>query len=162
LITRPHGVRGELKVKLFNEDSDALSCASHLVVEPPRGRPEKIAIASVRGSSRGPILALQGVAGHEAAEALRGARLWVERSVLPELSEGEYYLVDLVGCAVILEGSTLGRVEAVRPDPSVDTMIIALEDGRKIEQPIVDAWVGTVDMQARTVELLSQDGWIEG
>lgn len=162
MITRPHGVRGELKVKLYNEDSDALSHVSHLVVEVPRSEARKIEIGSLRGSAKGPILALVGVQGREAAEALRGAKIWVPRAALPDLGEGEYYLVDLVGCEVVLDEVTLGSVESVRPDPTVDTMIIRRPDGSKVEQPIVPVWVGRVDIGARKVELLSTDGLIEG
>lgn len=160
VITRPHGVRGELKVRLHFEGSQALGNAEHLVLESPKGDAQKFVVESVRGSSKGPILALVGVDGREAAELLRGHTIWVERALLPPLEEGEYYLVDLVGCSLCCEGTSLGRISAVRPDPSVDTMVVQLSDGTTGEVPIVDAWVGEVDLQARTVQLNSLDGLI--
>jgi ribosomal 30S subunit maturation factor RimM len=54
----------------------------------------------------------------------------------------------------------LGRVRAVRPDPSVDTMVIETPSGETVEQPIGDAWVGAVDVAARRVELINDDGLI--
>jgi ribosomal 30S subunit maturation factor RimM len=50
----------------------------------------------------------------------------------------------------------------VRPDPSVDTMILTMNDGSRAEVPIVDAWVGEVDTTDRTVKLLNDDGIILG
>lgn len=160
-VTRPHGVRGELKVRLFNEESSALWDVSHVVLEGPKGDARRCEIGSVRGSAKGPIVDLVGVAGRDEADALRGYTIWVERSALEPLAEGEYYLVDMIGCEVFLEGKPYARVVDVRPDPSVDTMVIEMPGGKRAEVPIVDAWVGEVDVKARRVELLSEDGVIE-
>lgn len=160
IIARPHGVRGELKVRMHFEESDALHEAESVVLVPEKGEPQRYEVESVRGSAKGPILALREVPTVEAANALRNAKIWVHRESVPPLEEGEYYLIDLVGCAVVLEGAVIGEVVRVRPDPSVDTMILKLEDGSEADVPIVDAWVGQVDIDAKRVELLSEDGLI--
>lgn len=160
-ITRPHGVRGELKVRLFNEASSALWDVTHIVIESPKGDARRCEVKSVRGSAKGPILDLEGVQGRDAADGLRGYTIWVERSALEPLAEGEYYLVDMIGCEVVLQGKPYAKVVDVRPDPSVDTMVILLQNGKQAEVPIVGAWVGGVDVRARQVQLLSEDGVIE-
>lgn len=159
-VARPHGIRGELKVRLDYEGSRALDGAQSVVVVPRRGEAERRTVESVRGNAKGLILALEGVETREDADALRGAVLWVSRESQPPLAPGEYYLVDLVGCDVVLAGQVMARVKQVRPDPSVDTMVIELADGALGEVPIVDAWVGEVDIARRRVELLSEDGII--
>ncbi len=160
LIARPHGIRGELKVRMHFEESDALDEAEVVILEPERGDARRYEVESVRGNAKGPILALREVVSREAADALRNAKIWVERSAVPPLEPGEYYLVDLVGCEVKLEGKVFGKVIRVRPDPSVDTMILTLNDGEEVDVPIVSAWVGQVDIAGKTVELLSEDGII--
>lgn len=159
-IARPHGVRGELKLRLDFEGSRALHDVEQIVVVSRRGEAARRAVESVRGSAKGLIVALEGVDTREDADALRGATVWVSRQSQPPLEPGEYYLVDLVGCDVVFAGQVMARVKQVRPDPSVDTMVIELEDGTIAEVPIVDAWVGEVDVEARRVELLSEDGII--
>ncbi len=159
-IARPHGVRGELKVRLHHEGSDALFSVTHVTLKAKGKAAQGFAVESVRGSAKGPILALQGIDTCELAEGLRGCLLWVERTQLEPLEEGEYYLVDLVGCQVVHLGQVIAKVSDVRPDPSVDTMVLRMKDGRTAEVPIVDAWVGAVDLQEKTVQLLSQDGVI--
>ena len=160
-ITRPHGVRGELKVRLFNEESSALWDVAHIVLEGPKGDARRHEVKSVRGSAKAPILDLEGVHGRDAADALRGYTIWVERGSLEPLEAGEYYLIDMIGCDVLLKGALYAKVVDVRPDPSVDTMVIQLRSGKRAEVPIVGAWVGGVDVKDRTVELLSEDGVIE-
>jgi len=160
VIGRPHGLRGEVKLHLHFEGSTSLDAVEYVVLEPEKGPAQRLQLESVRGSAKGPILAFVDVAGREGAEALRGAKVWIERAAAPPLEDGEYYLVDLVGCDVSLEGKSIAKVTGVRPDPSVDTMILKLMDGEVAEVPIVEAWVGEVDVNAKTVELLSEDGLI--
>lgn len=160
VIARPHGVRGELKVRLHCEESTALQESDAIVVEPLRGAARRLEIESVRGSPKGLILALRGVEGREAADELRGAKLWVKRDEVPPLEPGEYYLVDLVGCELWFGGEVIAHVTGVRPDPSVDTMLITMKDGSLAEIPILDAWVGEVDTDKKRVQLLNRDGII--
>ncbi len=160
VIARPHGVRGELKVRLHCEESESLQASDHLVVESTSGTATRYKVESVRGSAKGPILRLESVDSMEAADALRSSKLWVERASMHPLEPGEYYLVDLVGCSVFFEEEKIATVTSVRPDPSVDTMILKMKSGELAELPIVAAWVGKVDTTAQSVELLTRDGLI--
>src|SRR5690606_39102777 len=123
-------------------------------------------ITSVRATGKGVLLGLEGVTDCDGAEALRGYRLFVERAALPPLEPGEYYLADLVGCAVELSAGAeggprkIGVVRQVRPDPSVDTLVIEAPDGGLVEQPLGDSWVASVDVASRRVELSNEDGLI--
>lgn len=161
IIAKPHGIRGELKVRLHNEDSTSLDEVTHVIVEPAKGEVVRYEVERVRGNSKGLILALSGVDTMEAANDLRGAKLWVDRAAVSALEPGEYYLVDLVGCQVELDGKPFATVQSVRPDPTVDTMVIKLLDGTVADVPLVEAWVGEVDIGAKKIQLLSTDGLIE-
>lgn len=160
VITKPHGIRGEVKVKLHFEGSDALDVASKVQLVHADGKRSWHGIDHARASGKGMLLALEGVATMNDAEALRGVTVHVLRSELPALEEGEYYLADLVGCTVYSSGAPLGVVREVRPDPSIDTLVIETPSGEILEQPVSDAWVGPVDVAQKRVELLNEDGLI--
>lgn len=160
VLGRPHGIGGELKVRLHHSESTALSEVDELIVVKAGAPAKRLSVLSLRGSAKGPIIRFAGVGERSAAEALVGAVLWVERSEVAPLEAGEYYLVDLIGCEVFLYGRPFAKVTGVRPDPSVDTMQLLLSDGRKAEMPINEAWVGKVDVQEQRVEILSDDGII--
>lgn len=161
VIARPHGIRGELKVHLHHEEGESLWQVESLILESAAGKRRSYVIESVRGTPKGPILALEAVQTREAAEELRGALVWVERSQLPALGEGEYYLADLIGAQVYLAEQLLGQVVQVRPDPSVDTLVLEKVGGGKAELPLLDHWIETVDVQKKRIELLSDDGLIQ-
>jgi 16S rRNA processing protein RimM len=95
-----------------------------------------------------------------AAEALRGARIFISRQSFPTAKDGEYYWIDLIGLAVVnREGAALGTVidlldtgahcvlRVQRPDAPAD----AKPDEAERLIPFVDAYVDKVDLTERRI-----------
>jgi 16S rRNA processing protein RimM len=113
VIAGPHGVRGALRVRSFTDDPAEL--AAHGPLHDEAGRRYALSVIG-RGSGTGVVLArLEGVADRDAAEALKGTRLYVDRAALPEIEEaGEFYAADLIGLvAQDRDGRSLGRVVSI-------------------------------------------------
>jgi 16S rRNA processing protein RimM len=95
------------------------------------------------------------VTDRTAAEALRGARVFVPRSSFPTAGDDEYYWVDLIGLSVInREGALLGTVRELLAGGLQTTLVLdAEEDGKAIERliPFVAAFVDKVDLPGRTI-----------
>jgi 16S rRNA processing protein RimM len=106
------------------------------------------------------LLGFEGVDDRDAALALRGARLEVERRLLPPLAPGEYYLVDLVGADVLGPAGPVGVVTGIATHPSIAALVLRLTDGRTAEQPLSEPWVKRVDATAGRIELESLDGLV--
>ena len=129
-ITGAHGITGEVRLKLFGEGVAALKryrayCDGRLVVEKLRD-----------DGKGGGVARFAGVDDRTAAEKLRGTALTVPRSTLPELAEGEYYHVDLIGLPVVsTTGEALGVCIAIDNFGAGDVLEIerpAGEDGKKL------------------------------
>jgi 16S rRNA processing protein RimM len=90
-----------------------------------------------------------------AAEALRGARVFVARSSFPSANADEFYWVDLIGLEVVnREGEPLGTVrELLSTGPQTVLVLAYQEDGTPKERmiPFVSAYVDGVDLQARRI-----------
>ena len=94
-----------------------------------------------------------GVDDRNAAEALRGVELYVDRSRLPAADEGEFYYADLVGLrAEDAAGSVVGKVLAVHNFGAGDLLEIRLAEEPVTELiPFTDAFVPVVDVAAGRV-----------
>ncbi len=103
-VTRPHGVRGDVCVDWYADDPSFLD--QELRMEVPGGAARQVRARSWRVHKGGLLVTMEGVASRDAAEALRGATLWITRNSLPELPEGEAYIEDLLGRAVTLTDGT--------------------------------------------------------
>jgi 16S rRNA processing protein RimM len=90
-----------------------------------------------------------------AAEALKGARIFIPRSSFPTASTDEYYWVDLIGLQVVnREGVALGQVkELLSTGPQTVLVIEYIEDGKAMERmiPFVSAYVDAVDLPGKRI-----------
>lgn len=134
-IAGAHGVRGEVRLKLFGEGAEALRAFSVFDAGDRR-----LTLTSVRPANQGAVASFAEVADRSAAEALRGTVLTVPRSALPTLAEGEYYHHDLIGLpCVSSDGTPIGHVAAVENFGAGDILEIEkpAEPGKKPQRFMV-------------------------
>jgi 16S rRNA processing protein RimM len=121
------GVRGEMRVTAFGEDPMAL--LSYRTLKRADGSPA-LTLTTGRIHKGGLVARAEGVETKEAADALKGLRLFVSRSALPAPEEDEFYLADLIGLqARSPAGETLGRVKAVHDFGAGDVLEIEPAQG---------------------------------
>jgi 16S rRNA processing protein RimM len=156
------GIKGGFKVLPYSASPEALfSCKRWFLLPSERGgKPafEGAALLKIRQArehSDVVVASAPDIADRDAAEALKGARIFIPRSSFPTLPEGEYYWVDLIGLAVLnREGVALGHVTDLLATGPQQVLVIGYdEDGKPCERliPFVDAYVDSVDLQGRVI-----------
>ena len=156
-VARPHGTSGELRLRVFNPDSDLLARRPPLRLVCADGSVKNIQVRSMRHVPGAVLVRLAGVTDRDQAEALRGARVEVPRDELEATAEDEYYHCDLEGCRVMVGEREIGSVVAVVSYPTCDALVVEHEKGR-IEVPLVDPYLGRVDIDAGVIELNTVEG----
>jgi 16S rRNA processing protein RimM len=140
LLGAPHGLAGELRVRLFNPASTALERRGlEVVLRGPgvRGETRHRVTGARRSGADYVVLALEGVIDRDAAAALRGAELCLPREALPPPREGELYLVDLVGLrAERPDGTLVGEIRGVHEYPASQVLVVGVEGGT-LEVPLL-------------------------
>lgn len=159
-IVRPHGIRGELRVQLFNPDSEILEIVQEVHVKTADGAERVMRIDDSRPvAGAAALLTLEGVLDRNDAEAMRGATVSVPRASLPAPEEGEFYVHDILGAvAVLTDGTEVGKVVEHLSYPTTEVLVIQ-GAGRRYEVPLVQDFVLSVDPAARRVVLTSVDGF---
>ncbi|MBO5328462.1 MAG: 16S rRNA processing protein RimM [Clostridia bacterium] len=145
LILKPQGIRGEVKVKIYTDTVSDLASFKTVYIG---GNCHKL--LNVRGVGECAILALSGVADRNQAELLRGKEITVLREDTPELPEGRYYIVDLIGCSVLTEtGKKLGVLCDAIP---AKTDIYTVDTGaKKIMFAGVEGVILSVDIENKVI-----------
>jgi 16S rRNA processing protein RimM len=157
VIGRPHGLHGELTVHAYNEEGGALVEAASLILE-RAGKRETYEVEEVRPGSRGLIVKLAGVDDRDAAAALTLSLVRLPRAALPPLEPGEYYIEEVVGCAVTAAGGGLGTVTGVFWNGAHDVMTVVDEaTGRERLIALVPEFVLAVDTAGRKIEVRWDD-----
>jgi 16S rRNA processing protein RimM len=132
-----------VRIKSFTERPEDVASYGPLTDE--AGRSYKLGVV---GLARGAVLAaIEGVGDRDAAEALTGTRLYVDRAALPAPEEGEFYRGDLVGLAAELaDGTKVGEVISVEDYGAGDIVEIARPGDKALLMPFTDATVPVVDI----------------
>ena len=108
-VSGAYGLNGWIRIKPFASDADALLTAKTWWLDKPALH--DVAMMQAKMHSGDVVAQLMGVAGRDAAEALRGTAVHVSRAHFPALADDEFYWVDLIGLSVEnLEGEVLGQV----------------------------------------------------
>jgi len=145
VITGARGLRGEVRVKSFTARPEDVGAYGPLADEAGT-RTLRLAVTA---PARDHVIArVEGVADRAAAEALKGTRLYVARAALPTPGEDEFYVADLVGLRVEVEGApgTWGTVKAVHDFGAGAVVEIERPDGAEVMLPFTRAAVPEVDL----------------
>lgn len=151
VLTRPHGVRGEVRLQPFNPDSELLLEVDEVKLRLPSGEERILPFERVRRAQDAFLVKLPEVDDRNAAETLRGAEVLVRRSDFPPLEEGEFYVCDVLGAAVIGPAGEIGRVENFVTYPSVEAFVVRSKDGSRFEIPLLEQFVERIDVGAKSL-----------
>jgi 16S rRNA processing protein RimM len=146
-VAAAHGVRGGMRLRCFTAEPE--SVAAYGPVHDEAGN--ELFPLELMGRAKGGVIArARGITSREAAEALRGKRLYVPRERLPEPEADEFYHEDLVGLAAVSpDGAPAGRVSAVYDFGAGDLIEITAENGEKVVLPFTREVVPEIDLGGR-------------
>lgn len=151
VIGAAHGIKGEVRVKSFAADPVALGDYGPLRTKDGR----IFTVKTIREAKEVVIVRFAEVADRNAAEALSGVELFVDRAALPDdLEEEEFYHADLVGLDVVDEtGAGLGTVLAVHDFGAGDILEVRPKGGKSLMVPFTRAAVPEISLADRRVRI---------
>lgn len=155
------GIKGWFKVLPYSAAPEALFSSKRWFLLPAEKGPKtfegtaKLSIKQAKEHADTVVASAHDVDDRNAAEALRGARVFIARSSFPTAADDEYYWVDLIGLEVVnREGASMGTVRDLLSTGPQTVLVLAFElDGKAQERmiPFVSAFVDTVDLTARRI-----------
>lgn len=161
-VVKPHGIRGEFSVQSHADSPRLFAAGARLGLRSGARAPRFVTVLSSRPHQGRLLLTIEGVADRDAAEALRGLEVVVPAEALPELSDDEIYLHEIVGFTAVLPGGeTVGLLEGFLDSPGQDLWVIRAPDGREILFPAHDESVVEIDEEARRIVIDPPPGLLE-
>ena len=146
-IAGAHGVRGAVKVLSWTRPRSNIFDYPIWQLDSHEGS-RTVQVKSGREQGRGLVAELEEVSDRDAALALRGATITVERAALPKTAPGEYYWIELEGLTVeTLDGQKLGRITGLMETGANDVLVVKGDRERLIPY-IPDEFVRSVDLAA--------------
>ena len=157
-ISTAHGVRGLVRIRMYGDDPQAFSAYGPLFTSETGDK--TLTVKMKNAANKFWIAEVEGVSDRNAAEALRGTKLWIERSKLPETeSDDEFYYEDLIGMVVRTEADgEVGAVVAVDNFGAGDLLEVKPPMGATFYIPFADEFIVEVNMPAGVITAIIPEG----
>lgn len=156
-IVNAVGLKGESKVYPYTDYKERFEELDSLYIENTVYKIEK-----VRYMGEMAIIKFAGVSDRNAAEALKGKYLYIDRENARELGEDEYFVPDLIGLQVKDEaGENIGELCDVIQNSAQDVYEIKMPDGKTFMIPAVGEFILKVDMDNREMVVRLIEGMID-
>jgi len=161
-VVKPHGVKGKMKVEYFGEDLHRFFSYREIFIENEKSGLESYEILEVIPQSPRLIVRLKGIEKIEEIEPLIGKKILIQKEALPELEEGEYYWVDLLGIKVeTQEGKRIGKVKEIFPTGAHDVYVVEGKRG-DIFLPAIEEVIRSINLKKRVMKVVRMKGlWEE-
>ncbi len=152
-VRTSHGVRGFLKVKCLSGETGHLLNLKELVLRKD-GKDRSFAVESLKtAGTEDLILKLEGIESPEEGKKWSGADVVVPADCAAELRKDEYYFSDLIGCRLMVGDTAAGTVESIVENGISELLEVITDSGKRII-PFQKRFIGSVDVQKGTIELL--------
>ncbi len=146
-ILRPRGLVGEMKIETYLSSPSQLSSIKRVAVNNTEYTVKHISLDGSFG-----YIKLDGVDNIDSAEALRGKDISARRADLPKLPDGKYYIADLIGIDVLVDGDRIGEVVDVAQYGSADVYTVKGADGL-LNFPAIPNLIKSIDLEVGEMRL---------
>lgn len=160
-LSGAHGVRGDVRVRSFTADPEAIFDFDQLLDE--KGKPV-LSIKSFKPASDHFIVTPKTSRQKEEWDAMKGVKLHVSRADLPSADEDEFYVEDLVGLKTCHpDGTLFGHVKSVQNFGAGDLLEVAPDAAGEPAYfvPFTLKDVPDIDFDGRTVTIAEAQVWAD-
>jgi len=159
-IIGTHGIKGTNKIRSYAESLEVFEPGRSILVREISGRETSLEIAWVKHHTRTPLLLLKGINDRNQAEVLIGAKLFIPKAELPQLENGSYYWIDLIGIEVYTtEDEYLGRIESIIETGSNDVYVVK-DKKKEVLIPALESVVTDIDLAQKRMQVDLPEGLI--
>ncbi|MCM1991092.1 ribosome maturation factor RimM [Oceanirhabdus seepicola] len=157
MITKAHGIRGEVKVMPLTDDLKRFKKLKTVLIDG-----KEVVVEGVKLQSTKAILKLEGFNKIEDTVVLRDKYISVNREEAVQLEEGEYYVADLIGCMVFDEnGLQLGQIYDVISTGSNDVYWVKDDKKKDVLIPVLKEIVLSVDIASEKIIIKPIKEWMD-
>lgn len=149
-ILKAQGIKGEIKVSPITNDIVRFKKLKNVFI----GENNQYEVESTRIDSTFAYIKLKEINNRNDAEILRNQYISIDRKDAVKLPEGSYFVVDLIGCKVVIDNEIVGELTDVYDyTGSVDTYEVTLTNGGQLLFPALKVILKNIDISNKLIEL---------
>jgi 16S rRNA processing protein RimM len=160
-IVNTHGIKGEVKIIPLTDSQERFDELDWVYID-RNGSLDKLKIESIKHIKNSVILKLKDIDTVEAAEAMKGLFLVVDRKNAVKLPIHSYFVCDILGSEVQdMTGTSYGKLTEVLHTGSNDVYVVKNVDGRELLLPALKSVIKEVSVEAGVIKVVIPEGLLE-
>lgn len=157
-IVNTHGTKGEVKVVPLTDDPGRFDVLKQVYLD-RGGSLETLKIQGIKHFKSTVILKFAGIDTMEAADALKGLFLQIDRKNAVKLPGDSYFICDIIGSSVQdMSGAVIGKLEDILQTGSNDVYIVRKDDGGQLLLPALKSVVKEVSVEKGVIKVIVPEG----
>ena len=159
-ILRPHGVRGELRMRLLTDFPEHLATLKSVYIgrSADDSNLTEVELQKVRYHKAYALLTIDGYRSRDQADRLRGKMVFIAMKDAIPLNPGEYYISQLVGMSVRDGERTIGVVKEVLQTGANDVYVVQSEVHGDVLLPAHQGTILSIDFENEVITMVLPDG----
>jgi 16S rRNA processing protein RimM len=159
-ILRPHGLRGELRMRVLADNPKRLSQLDYvyLGLSPDPASLDRRALEGLRFNKEYALLKLESCSNRNEAELLRDKKVMISIDQAAPLEDGQYYLFQLLGLKVVTDNVEVGHVKEVLQTGANDVYIVESEEYGEVLIPAHEETILNIDFEAEIITMALPEG----
>jgi 16S rRNA processing protein RimM len=159
-VQKPHGIRGELRVRPLTEEVERFKSLTSVYLN-RNGERQLCTVLNVKIVPDGVLMRLEEIPTRNEAELWRQATVEIAGDQVLPLPEGQHYYFEMDGLTVVTEsGQTIGQIVDIHSYPAHDVYVVRSES-RDIMIPAIAEFVVRVDLEQKLMVVRIIDGLLD-
>lgn len=161
-VLRPHGVRGEVRMRVLTENRDLLLDLNYVYLADTAEdqRRSRLDLNRLRFNKAYALLSLAGYDSRDAAEQLRSKLVLIDQEQAAPLGGDQYFLFQLIGLQVVCGDANIGHVKEVLQTGANDVYVVESPSHGELLLPAHEKTIVSIDFDSRVITMSLPDGLI--
>ena len=149
-VLKPQGIKGELKIRPLTDDANRFRKLKSVIIDG-----DTFTVTNAKITPDSVFLSILGVNDRNTAELFRGKFLRIKREDNNCLEEGRYFIVDIIGCSIILDGKEIAKISEIT-SARTDIITAISSENKVIRFPFLKDAVVKVDIENKIFQVDSK------
>lgn len=160
-IANTHGLKGEVKILAATDFPKERFKKGNTLFLDVDGTKQEMTITTYRPHKQFHLVTFKGFENINLIEKYKGLKLYVHAEHVHDLSENEYYYHEIIGCAAIVDGESIGVIDDIFETGANDVWVIKRPGKSDALIPYIESVVKEIDVEAKRIVITPIPGMID-
>ena len=149
ILSKPHGLRGEIKLNLHSPDSNLIINIKEVYIDSIVFK-----VNTVKKIPNGALIKFLSKDDRTSVEKLVKKRVFVDKQIIPTLPNGNYYFFELIGSNVVYNDEIIGTLIEIVETKANNIYVVKKKDGEEVLIPKTKSFIKNFNKEKKILEVI--------